>query len=295
MPGKRAAIVGPEHGPVGIAPEIGVPRVRRRRPGAQNVARQPGGSGREGNVCQPQVMVRRPFHLGGNRKEVDAEIDLAVLAHGLLRGRRLGPARGSSPCRDRRTRAAPGRSSSARRRARNRPRASRTKSTGCSSGRARRRGRRTSRPPWCKSAWPLRPARRFPGRAGPPWPAALPAGATSRWTFTKPSNSTCVRAASRRPAASASPVKSASASTRRPSFGSPGRISISLPSLTATSRIGAASCDTPPLITRRAMPRPSSESVRFHTPTSLPLHLHGVQGGITWSETPTLLFIHSAA
>ncbi len=57
--------------------------------GAQSVARQPGGNGRDGNVCQPQVMVRRAFYRGGNRKEVDAQIDPALLAHDLLRGQRF--------------------------------------------------------------------------------------------------------------------------------------------------------------------------------------------------------------
>ena len=112
---------------------------------------------------------------------------------------------------------------------------------------------------------------------------------------TKPSNSTCVRAANRKPAAMAVPREICLRLHVAAQLGWAGGTSISLPSFTTTKRMGAASWDTPPLITRRAIPSPSSESVRFHTPTSPPFTSTGVQGGITLSETPTLLFIHAAA
>ena len=155
VPGERAAIVRPEHGPVGVGTRSTCSACAASAVlFAQNVARQPGGSGREGNVCQPQVIVRGAVTSVGISKKLTRSIDLAVLAADFLRGQRLvgivvpalvvigEPEEGPVGVR------------SARCTARNRRPTCRRRSTGWSSGRAARRGPRPSRRPWCRSASP---------------------------------------------------------------------------------------------------------------------------------------------
>ena len=313
--GNGLQVVGPEDGPVGVAPEVSVPSCAARAcPGHRTWPASPRAAAATGNVCQPQVTVRGSFTSVGISKKLTRSVTLPPSRRISCVGRALSrlvvpalvvigePQEGPVGVR------------SARCTARSRRSTCRRRWPGWSSDRAGRRARRTSRPPWCRSAWPRPPATRFPGTACRRGPARAGRGhvEVDVHEAVELDVRTGRETAGRRPRLS--PVRSASASTCRVDLGAP-RPGSRFPGRPSRPPVASArqAAATPPLFTfapcpsRRATGCGSTRrrstawglshfrSTNWDCPSPLHAPRPASTAGMTFSVMPTLLFIHSAA